>query len=81
MDKIHNIREIKFDKDWFFITIDDQNYKIRISNISKKLSGASDQERLDYHISPSGYGIHWPAIDEDLSIPGILKSIPQHHGA
>ena len=25
-----------------------------------------------FEISPSGYGIHWPLLDEDLSIDGLL---------
>ena len=25
-----------------------------------------------YNISPSGYGIHWPALDEDISIKAFL---------
>ncbi|OYZ50723.1 MAG: hypothetical protein B7Y15_08625 [Bacteroidetes bacterium 24-39-8] len=28
-----------------------------------------------FTISPSGYGIHWPLIDEDLAVDAILKSI------
>ncbi|MBI2352123.1 MAG: DUF2442 domain-containing protein [Deltaproteobacteria bacterium] len=24
---------------------------------------------MNYVLSPSGYGIHWPELDEDLSIP------------
>ncbi|MBX7175313.1 MAG: DUF2442 domain-containing protein [Saprospiraceae bacterium] len=31
---------------------------------------ASDADRRDYQLSPSGYGIHWPKLDEDLSING-----------
>jgi hypothetical protein len=27
---------------------------------------------MRYEISPSGYGIRWPLIDEDLSIDGLL---------
>jgi len=26
-----------------------------------------------YRISPSGYGIHWYAIDEDLTTQGLIK--------
>nr|WP_253276482.1 DUF2442 domain-containing protein [Synechococcus sp. PCC 6312] len=26
-----------------------------------------------YQVSPAGYGIHWPLIDEDLSINGLLR--------
>ena len=25
-----------------------------------------------FHISPSGYGIHWAALDEDISIKAFL---------
>jgi hypothetical protein len=33
---------------------------------------ASEIERTTFEISPSGYGIHWPLIDEDISIDGLL---------
>ena len=37
------------------------------------------EEKNQFEIAPSGYGIHWPLIDEDLSIdglPGIVHSQP-----
>lgn len=36
-----------------------------------RLKDASAAERANYEIMPMG--IHWPAIDEDLSIAGMLK--------
>jgi hypothetical protein len=39
-----------------------------------RLQGAPDEERADYEIMPMG--IHWPAIDEDLGIVGMLKGQP-----
>jgi hypothetical protein len=36
-----------------------------------RLLRASAPERQNYEIMPMG--IHWPAIDEDLSIAGMLK--------
>ncbi len=36
-----------------------------------RLQKASAAERADYEIMPMG--IHWPMIDEDLSIAGMLK--------
>jgi len=36
-----------------------------------RLLRASAAERANYEIMPMG--IHWPAIDEDLSIAGMLK--------
>ena len=28
---------------------------------------------MAFKVSPSGYGIHWPLIDEDLSFNGLIK--------
>jgi Protein of unknown function (DUF2442) len=36
-----------------------------------RLKSASKAERMSYEIMPMG--IHWPAIDEDLSIAGMLQ--------
>ena len=36
-----------------------------------RLQNASSTERADYEIMPMG--IHWPQLDEDLSIAGMLK--------
>jgi hypothetical protein len=30
-------------------------------------------ERQIFSVSPSGYGIHWPLIDEDLAIEQIIR--------
>ena len=31
------------------------------------------QQLLQYELIGNGTGIHWPAIDEDLSLKGFLK--------
>jgi len=36
-----------------------------------RLKKASSAERMNYEIMPMG--IHWPGLDEDLSIAGMLK--------
>lgn len=38
-----------------------------------KLAKASEKELLDYSILPSGYGMHWNKLDEDLSAYGMLS--------
>ena len=55
------------------LTINDQQIRLRLKDVSDKLSKATDQELNNYKISPSGYGIHWKMIDEDLSVNGLLK--------
>ena len=35
-----------------------------------RLLGATPQQRANYELSP--FGVHWPEVDEDLSIEGML---------
>jgi len=72
MVNYHRIKNIKFESEVMYIMIDDKNYTFNLRSISTRLLRASDTERNNYQISPSGYGIHWPSIDEDLSIDGLL---------
>lgn len=39
---------------------------------SERLARASWIERSWAELSPSGYGIHWPLIDEDLAVGPLL---------
>ncbi|WP_299289151.1 DUF2442 domain-containing protein [uncultured Mucilaginibacter sp.] len=69
----HKIEAIRFKKDFIMLTIDGNELTIPLDKLSGKLQAATDVERAMYRISPSGYGIHWPLIDEDLSVNGILR--------
>ena len=37
-----------------------------------RLSQATKKQLQDYEISPAGYGIHWPQLDEDISVKAFL---------
>ena len=37
-----------------------------------RLLHATQQQRGNFIISAAGFGIHWPEIDEDLSVQGML---------
>lgn len=37
-----------------------------------RLATATKVQREHYEISPGAYGIHWPDLDEDLSVKGFL---------
>jgi hypothetical protein len=39
------------------------------------LNGASIEQRLHYHIDGSGISLHWPDIDEDLSIASLMAGV------
>ncbi|MEI6143495.1 MAG: DUF2442 domain-containing protein [Mariniphaga sp.] len=72
MEKLFDISDIRFSDEFLIIKINNQEYKFPIKEISEKLSKVDIIERQKFVVSPSGYGIHWPALDEDLSINGLL---------
>ena len=41
---------------------------------SERLARASQVERDRAELSPSGYGIRWPLIDEDLAVGPLIQS-------
>jgi hypothetical protein len=41
-----------------------------------RLLDATPEQRADWEVAGAGYGIHWPQIDEDLSVEGLLRGAP-----
>jgi Protein of unknown function (DUF2442) len=37
-----------------------------------RLRDASEADRQRFELYGDGYALHWPALDEDISIPGLL---------
>lgn len=72
MKPYHRLENLKFQGDWLHLTIDGEERKFSLREISPTLAGASEKERNNFEVSPAGYGIHWPLLDEDLSIDGLL---------
>ena len=43
-----------------------------------RLADASPEERENYELMGEGEGIHWPDLDEDLSVHGLLAGHRPH---
>lgn len=41
-----------------------------------RLAHASPAQRADYELLGDGQGIHWPMVDEDISVMGLLAGLP-----
>jgi Protein of unknown function (DUF2442) len=74
MKKYHNVANIRFEKHYLLLRVDGRDYKIDLRQQSKKLAFADERTKRNFEVSPSGYGIHWPELDEDLSIDGMIKT-------
>jgi hypothetical protein len=73
MDKVHDVQSIRPGNTFLYLTVDGQSYRVRWVDCSSRLARATLSQRKHLEVSPSGYGIHWPEIDEDLAITPLLQ--------
>lgn len=77
MDKAHKIENLSFSGTTMLLRVDGKDYQIDITRQSQRLAAATPEQRENLVVSPSGYGIHWPELDEDLSVDGLIGI--RHH--
>ena len=76
--KLPSILKVSFANDTMLVDLSDGR-TITIPIAWYPSLASAKKEQLDkFEISPSGYGIHWPDIDEDLSVNGFLFP-PENH--
>jgi hypothetical protein len=66
-------KAIETTPDALILIMEDGAVSIPWEKCSKRLAHASLTERNQAELSPSGYGIHWPLIDEDLAVGPLLQ--------
>jgi hypothetical protein len=75
MKKYHDVKHVRVEKHHLMIMrVDGKDYRIDLRQYSKTLAASDDRTKLNFEISPSGYGILWPDLDEDLAIDGMIKT-------
>ena len=77
MNKAHDVQKVFFEGTIMRLTVDGKDYQIDVAAESPRLANATQKQRETFDISPTGYGIHWLDLDEDLSIDGLIGV--KHH--
>ncbi len=72
MKKHHQVENVRIEKGILNIIVDGSNIQCELKELSPLLAAAKEEELNEFEVSPSGYGIHWPLIDEDISLDGLL---------
>ena len=68
----HKIEKVTIEKGILNLSVDGRSLQFKLENVSGVLANSKEEEQQAFEVSPSGYGIHWPLIDEDISIDGLL---------
>ena len=45
------------------------------AELAQGLAGAAADQLSEIELSGSGYGLHWPLLDADLTVPGLLAGV------
>ncbi|HLW78632.1 MAG TPA: DUF2442 domain-containing protein [Terriglobia bacterium] len=59
--------------DALVLVLGDRRVRIPWERCSETLASATELQRSTAELSPGGYGIHWPLLDEDLAVGGLLR--------
>ena len=71
--RVTEAERIRVTSEELVIVLADREVRVRWEDCSSRLAKAPAEERVRAELSPGGYGIHWPLIDEDLSIAALLR--------
>jgi hypothetical protein len=69
----HRVMIVSTNEDGLTLKIDGKVVSAGWGDLSARLAEAPQVARQSIVISPTGYGLHWPLVDEDLSVDGILR--------
>lgn len=70
------VRDVRCTDDRLIVFLEDEREISVPLRWYPRLERASVTERANWQRSAAGYGIHWPEIDEDLSVEGLLLGQP-----
>ena len=45
------------------------------ADLLQGMKGTSAADRSKVHVQGAGYGLHWPSLDLDFSVPGLLAEV------
>ena len=74
MNQFHKVEAVEFDGGTLILRADGEVYRVETAAVSERLAQASPAALRAFRVSLSGYGIHWPEVDEDLSVDGLIRS-------
>ena len=72
MNQHHIVKDVKVEGTTLYMIVDGVSYAVNLRDQSPRLRNASFASLGRVEVSASGYGLHWPEIDEDLSIDGLI---------
>ena len=79
-NKIYDIKNLKVTQEMISFELSDTKITVPLAQSGSKILPYAKLEHLQiFELDEDGIGIHWPILDEDLSIAGLLRSAGKDH--
>ncbi len=65
--------DVRTTNDQLFVTLADGRELAAPMAWFPRLAEATESQRKNWRLIGRGHGIHWPDIDEDISVAGLLR--------
>jgi len=75
MEKLYDISDVALSGHILFFKVNGSSITCDLANVSDVLAKASKEQVANMVVDPVGVGFHWPVLDEDLSVNGILRDL------
>jgi hypothetical protein len=75
-----NKTEVRIEKGELVIERNNKTHRFELKKISERLATATTEQLKEFTVSPSGYGIHWNQLDEDISIAALVNEPAESYG-
>lgn len=66
--------DIHHDLDLFLVILNTKAILRQKISTYPRLKSATEEQLKQYELIGNGTGVHWPAVDEDLSLKGFLRN-------
>ena len=80
MSADERVHDVRFDAESLIVDLMDGRTISAPLASYPRLFHATPEQRAQWEIAAAGYGIHWPAVNEDLSTEGLLRGAPAPRG-
>jgi hypothetical protein len=75
-DTGERVKDVRFSRDAIIVDLlDGRTISAPLSRYPRLLE-ATPQQRENWQAVGGGSGIHWPDVDEELGVAGLLRGIP-----
>ena len=75
LDPGHRVKDVRIVDERLSVDLEDgQTISVPVE-VYPRLANGTDEQRANWHTTRSGWGIHWPDLDEDIDTSALLSGI------